>query len=390
MRSSRNPTTSPLSPPPPPPPPPSSGEVDLAEIPQSVPSYGTSNEDANGDNDDDNDSFDRDFYLQEDEGHYVPDTSASGEDLGRFLFTNAKVQARILAQQTQQLQQQQPHQQQYNARRSGLNDSQEAWETSRLQRSGILAPTGAAQDLEEEQRVVLIVHQVKPPFLRDAAVAVNAQQAAVPTVKDASSDFARMARQGSETLRQLRAHRDKHAMRQRFWELGGTRMGDAVGIKGKDDEPATQVEVLDYKKSSGFASHLKKSEGLSDFSRQKSMREQREYLPIFSVRQDLLQIVRECTVVIVVGETGSGKTTQAIQYLREEGYCRFGQIVGCTQPRRVAAMSVAKRVSEEVTAAVVERGGEVGESEKLGGTVGYAIRFEDCTSQHTEIKFMSK
>ena len=52
-------------------------------------------------------------------------------------------------------------------------------------------------------------------------------------------------------------------------------------------------------------------------------------------------------VVIVVGETGSGKTTQLTQFLYEDGYCTSG-IIGCTQPRRVAAMSVAKRVSEEM------------------------------------------
>lgn len=52
-------------------------------------------------------------------------------------------------------------------------------------------------------------------------------------------------------------------------------------------------------------------------------------------------------VVIVVGETGSGKTTQLAQFLHEDGYASFG-IIGCTQPRRVAAMSVAKRVSEEM------------------------------------------
>jgi len=48
-----------------------------------------------------------------------------------------------------------------------------------------------------------------------------------------------------------------------------------------------------------------------------------------------------------VGETGSGKTTQLAQFLYEDGYCQHG-LVGCTQPRRVAAMSVAKRVSEEM------------------------------------------
>lgn len=51
--------------------------------------------------------------------------------------------------------------------------------------------------------------------------------------------------------------------------------------------------------------------------------------------------------MVVVGETGSGKTTQLTQFLYEDGYCSNGTI-GCTQPRRVAAMSVAKRVSEEM------------------------------------------
>lgn len=57
--------------------------------------------------------------------------------------------------------------------------------------------------------------------------------------------------------------------------------------------------------------------------------------------------MRFLLVVVVVGETGSGKTTQLTQFLYEDGYCSFG-IIGCTQPRRVAAMSVAKRVSEEM------------------------------------------
>lgn len=78
-----------------------------------------------------------------------------------------------------------------------------------------------------------------------------------------------------------------------------------------------------------------------------------------------MQVIRENPVVIVVGETGSGKTTQMTQYLHEDGYSSLG-VIGCTQPRRVAAMSVAKRVSEEMGV-------------ELGQDVGYAIRFEDCT-----------
>ena len=78
-------------------------------------------------------------------------------------------------------------------------------------------------------------------------------------------------------------------------------------------------------------------------------------------------MIRDNNVVIIVGETGSGKTTQLTQYLHEDGYSHVGMI-GCTQPRRVAAMSVAKRVSEEM-------------SVKLGEEVGYSIRFEDVTTK---------
>lgn len=80
-------------------------------------------------------------------------------------------------------------------------------------------------------------------------------------------------------------------------------------------------------------------------------------------------------ILIVVGDTGSGKTTQMVQYMAEEGLAEKGRI-GCTQPRRVAAMSVSKRVAEEVGC-------------RLGQEVGYLIRFEDCTSPETRIKFMT-
>lgn len=88
-----------------------------------------------------------------------------------------------------------------------------------------------------------------------------------------------------------------------------------------------------------------------------------------------MQIIQENKVTVIVGETGSGKTTQLTQYLLEHGYGDFG-LIGCTQPRRVAAVSVAKRVAEEMNV-------------KLGEEVGYSIRFEDQTSPSTRIKYMT-
>jgi len=71
----------------------------------------------------------------------------------------------------------------------------------------------------------------------------------------------------------------------------------------------------------------------------------------------------------------SGKTTQIPQYLHEIGYSELGKI-GCTQPRRVAAMSVAARVAQEMNV-------------RLGHEVGYSIRFENCTSSKTVIQYMT-
>ncbi|KAI0086578.1 pre-mRNA splicing factor [Irpex rosettiformis] len=110
--------------------------------------------------------------------------------------------------------------------------------------------------------------------------------------------------------------------------------------------------------------------------RAQSIEETRKSLPIYEYREQLLEAIKEHQVLIVVAETGSGKTTQLPQYLHEAGYTAGGMKVGCTQPRRVAAMSVAARVAEEV-------------GTKVGYEVGYSIRFEDCTSDKTVLKYMT-
>ncbi|KAG7443011.1 uncharacterized protein BT62DRAFT_345586 [Guyanagaster necrorhizus] len=82
--------------------------------------------------------------------------------------------------------------------------------------------------------------------------------------------------------------------------------------------------------------------------RARTIEETRKNLPIYAYREQLIEAIKEHQVLIVVAETGSGKTTQLPQYLHEAGYTAGGLKVGCTQPRRVAAMSVAARVAEEM------------------------------------------
>ncbi|KAL6734318.1 hypothetical protein Aduo_004872 [Ancylostoma duodenale] len=107
-----------------------------------------------------------------------------------------------------------------------------------------------------------------------------------------------------------------------------------------------------------------------------TIEETRKSLPVYAFREQFIEAVKEHQVLIIEGETGSGKTTQLPQYLYEAGFCKDGKKIGCTQPRRVAAMSVAARVAEEVGC-------------KLGMQVGYSIRFEDCTSEKTVLKYMT-
>ncbi|KAL8041016.1 hypothetical protein ABFX02_10G137600 [Erythranthe guttata] len=103
----------------------------------------------------------------------------------------------------------------------------------------------------------------------------------------------------------------------------------------------------------------------------------RRSFPIYKLKNELVQAVHDNQVLVVIGETGSGKTTQLTQYLADTGiYTTDGKKIGCTQPRRVAAISVAKRVAEEF-------------GSPLGREVGYTIRFEDRTSPNTIIKYMT-
>ncbi|KAK9451803.1 P-loop containing nucleoside triphosphate hydrolase protein [Limtongia smithiae] len=107
-----------------------------------------------------------------------------------------------------------------------------------------------------------------------------------------------------------------------------------------------------------------------------NIEESRKSLPIYQYREELLRAFEDYQTLIIVGETGSGKTTQIPQYLHEAGYTKDGKKVGCTQPRRVAAMSVAQRVAEEMGV-------------KVGNEVGYSIRFEDKSSEKTILKYMT-
>ncbi|KAI5991285.1 pre-mRNA splicing factor [Pisolithus orientalis] len=270
-----------------------------------------------------------------------------------------------------------------SARQAQYNADNDLWEANRMLTSGVATRKEVDLNFEDESEsaVHVMVHDLKPPFL-DGKTIFTKQLEPINPIRDPSSDMAVFSKKGSALVKEKREQAERAKAAAKLASLEGTSLGNIMGVEDTEaaaeaaaQKAAASGQKEDYKGDSKFAGHLKTSTGVSSFAKSRTLKEQREYLPAFACREDLLRVIRDNQVVVVVGETGSGKTTQLAQFLYEDGYCAHG-IIGCTQPRRVAAMSVAKRVSEEMEC-------------KLGGLVGYAIRFEDCTSAETKIKYMT-
>jgi pre-mRNA-splicing factor ATP-dependent RNA helicase DHX38/PRP16 len=273
------------------------------------------------------------------------------------------------------------------------------WEQQIFTQSGLQSQR-AAYDPEADKdhnapTVQLVVHERHPPFIEAMLKRIERSGGPKPArlgtltfdpvqpVRDSTSDMARLARTGSRLVAEMRSLREQQrVMRsltagERHPSLSSSAHFPSAGSQGSECRSAEQ----DYS-SSSFQEALKKNPKsvVKD-----SIGEDRRGLPIFRVRSQLLRTVADHQVTVIVGETGSGKTTQLTQYLLKAGYCpeltttsgKRSLLIGCTQPRRVAAVSVAQRVSEEMGCAV-------------GTAVGYAIRFEDCTTPGvTKIKYMT-
>ena len=276
-----------------------------------------------------------------------------------------------------------------NRRRKQLTE-QELFEAMQLIRSGVLGieqyPTFdtssglgmlAVEETEEEADVELA--EVEPAFLRGQTRRSGKDLEPVRIVKNPDGSMQRAAMQQGSLAKERRELRQAQASSlmdsipkdlNRPWEDPLPEAGErhfaqelrSINMSTFDGAPEWKQKAESKTLSYGIISS-------------KSLKEQRESLPVYRLKPELMRAIVENQILVVIGETGSGKTTQMTQYMAELGFTKNGMI-GCTQPRRVAAVSVAKRVAEEYGCS-------------LGEEVGYSIRFEDCTSKATQIKYMT-
>lgn len=178
------------------------------------------------------------------------------------------------------------------------------------------------------------------------------------------------------------------------------KMGESKSDKTSEFIEMTAEEIKKRVESTDFGKEILKESAedqvVTSLQQQhEKIQAQRKSLPIYRARQELIDAVKKNPVLVVVGETGSGKTTQLLQYLYEEGvHCRTHSAAAsdtgeadkvaqteelrlvCTQPRRIAAMSVAKRVAQEMGC-------------RCGGLVGYKVRFDEKCSAVTKIFYVT-
>ena len=318
--------------------------------------------------------YDKQDEVQYDREFYDAEEGGTCADLERDMYANISEgtaeDQRLTERQVKKL-----NAQRYRASEDGNN-----WENIQMMLSGVMKQQRATiEELnrdETEVGVQLLVHYQKPPFLSDS-FKVSALKDPITPVRDPTSDMARFAREGSLLVRETRARKEREKGARARVDVAGTTLGDVLGVKhSESDEKGAEVSSGDNnsEKDKDCVAPADGETERAELERMEMTRK-RESLPIFQCKNELMKIIGDNQVIVVIGETGSGKTTQLPQYFYEWGYWREG-CIGCTQPRRVAAMSVAKRVSEEMGC-------------ELGGKVGYSIRFEAQTSPETVVKYMT-
>lgn len=222
-------------------------------------------------------ALDRDWYLGDEYGHIAGDDSHN--PFGDGFFDESREKAL---------------QQKVTTRMSNIarqkQKEADLWEQKQMITSGVQGKGYVDTDFddENENRIHLFVHNLRPPFL-DGQQVFTRQKDPVSAVLDPQSDMAVFAKKGSALVRERRQKRERQKQAKEAASMAGTTLGNVLGVR----ENAAEEEENEIEKSNKFSDHVKKNEGSSDFSKNLSVKEQRQFLPAFAVREDLLKVIRD-------------------------------------------------------------------------------------------------
>lgn len=156
--------------------------------------------------------------------------------------------------------------------------------------SGTISQTDPDEDFEEDEneaRVHIIVRHIVPPFL-DGRITFTKQFEPVIPLKDPTSDMAVVCRKGCKSVRHYREVKERKQAHEKVNQLAGTKMGEILGIKEVSDKESMDEVEVDYKKSAQFADHMgDKNEASSDFAKANTLKQQREFLPVYAVKEEV-------------------------------------------------------------------------------------------------------
>ena len=197
-------------------------------------------------------------------------------------------------------------------RASEMQRDMNAWEENRLLTSGVVNPLEVDLDADfDDSRVMLIVHDARPPFLSGKNVLTKQKGPVVP-LKDPTSDMAVISRNGSKLVKEIREKKDESKSRARFWEMAGSKIGKITGLTEKEVEEGIKAQEAlrkeagedvdtpaggpadgpnapgNHNNNQQFKAHMKKSEAVSEFAKTKTIAEQRKFLPVYTVRDEMM------------------------------------------------------------------------------------------------------
>lgn len=223
-------------------------------------------------------ALDRDWYLGDEFGHTVGDDSHN--PFGEGLYDEG---------------QEEKLRQKMNTRMSNIarqkQKEADMWEQNQMVTSGVKQQGYIDTDFtdENENRIHLFVHNLRPPFL-DGQQVFTRQRDPISAVRDPQSDMAVFAKKGSALVRERRQKRERQKQAREAASMAGTTLGNVLGVKEANEE---EEQTESAESSNKFADHLKKQEGSSDFSKNLTVKEQRQFLPAFAVREELLKVIRD-------------------------------------------------------------------------------------------------